>query len=230
MGMWRRRAKVPEGLVEEYMEEQRRLARKVVLKPIDFDHLELIAGADSAFIGENYILSVIVVFEFATMREVELEYSVSEVTFPYIPGLLAFREAPNVIKAYEKLDNKPDLIMVDGHGISHFRRLGIASHIGVLLNIPTIGVAKKLLAGKYKEPCSRRGCRSPIVHDGDVVGYALRTRDNVQPVFVSPGHLSDLETSVKAVLMTTRGYRLPEPTRIADKYSKELKRRVRYPG
>ncbi len=219
--------RVPPELVEKYKEEQRKLARKVVMEPIDFDHIELVAGADSAFIGENYILSVIVVLEFATMREVEVEYSLSEVDFPYIPGLLAFREAPNVLKTYEKLQNKPDLIMVDGHGISHFRRLGIASHIGVLLDVPTMGVAKKLLAGRYEEPCSRRGCRSPIIHNGEVVGYALRTRDNVQPVFVSPGHRTDLEGVVKAALMTTRGFRLPEPIRIADRYSKDLKRQVR---
>ncbi len=228
MAYYRRNVeKVPPELVEKYKEKQKRLARKVVLEPIDFDHIELVAGADSAFIGENYILSVIVVLEFATMREVEVEYAVSEVEFPYIPGLLAFREAPNVLKAYEKLQNKPDLIMVDGHGISHFRRLGIASHIGVLLDVPTMGVAKKLLAGRYEEPCPRRGCKSPIIHNGEVVGYALRTRDNVQPVFVSPGHRTDLDSVVKAALMTTRGFRLPEPIRIADRYSKDLKKQVK---
>ncbi len=228
MAYFRRNAeKVPAELVERYKQEQRKLARKVILEPVDFDHVELVAGADSAFIGEKLILSVIVVLEFATMREVEVEYAVSEVEFPYIPGLLAFREAPNVLKAYEKLNNRPDLIMVDGHGISHFRRLGIASHIGVLLDVPTMGVAKKLLTGRYREPCSRRGCRSPIVHDGEVVGYALRTRDNVRPVFVSPGHRTDLESVVRATLMTTRGFRLPEPIRIADRYSRDLKGQVR---
>ncbi len=212
-----------EQLIKFY-EIQRRWASKVVLKPLDLKNIKLIAGCDSSFISKDRILSVFVVLDFRTLKVLEVKHNVSRVDFPYIPGLLAFREAPNVIRTFRKLRNIPDVIMVDGHGLSHFRRFGIASHIGVLLNMPTIGVAKKPLAGTFKQPCKERGCYSPIRYKGEVVGHVLRTKDNTSPVFVSPGNLVDFESALKITLYCARKFRLPEPTRLADHYTKVLKK------
>lgn len=138
-----------------------------------------------------------------------------EVRFPYIPGYLAFREAPAILKALSRVKTRIDLLMIDGHGIAHPRRMGIASHIGVIKDIPTIGVAKSLLVGKFEEPGYKRGSYS-LLKDGDeVIGVTLRTRDGVKPVFVSIGHRVSLDSAITITLKSTKGYRIPEPTRIA---------------
>ncbi|MDB5261321.1 MAG: endonuclease, partial [Adhaeribacter sp.] len=154
-------------------------------------------------------------------------YNYAPVQMPYVPGFLAFREAPNLLLAYDKLQTKPDLIMVDGHGISHPRRLGIASYLGVLLQKPTMGVAKKILVGQYTLPAAEKGSLSPIVHRGELIANTLRTKEKVKPVFVSAGHLLDLETATRLAIETTRKHKLPEPTRLADYYAEELKKEVR---
>jgi deoxyribonuclease V len=143
-----------------------------------------------------------------------------ETPFPYIPGLLSFREAPVILKALGQLPQPPDLIFIDGQGIAHPRRLGIASHIGVLTGLPTIGVAKSVLCGQYKDPGFKKGQMEPLVHKGEKIGTALRSRDNVKPLFISPGHKISHESAAKLVLRCLTKYRLPEPTRIADKFSK----------
>ncbi|MGQ9524453.1 MAG: deoxyribonuclease V [Armatimonadota bacterium] len=135
--------------------------------------------------------------------------------FPYVPGLLAFRELPAVLAALERLPQTPDLVIVDGHGFSHPRRFGIACHLGVLTNIPTIGCAKSLLVGQVSELGTNAGARAPIQIEGTVVGYALRTRSGAKPVFVSTGHRVSPETAVQIVLSCCRGFRLPEPIRAA---------------
>lgn len=206
--------------IEILKEKQNELRKKVIIKPLDIE-IKYIAGCDSAFKGE-LINSVFVVLEYRTLRVVEIKNLVSYVDFPYIPGFLAFREAPNLINVYKTLNIKPDVIMVDGHGISHPRNLGIASHLGVLIGIPTIGVAKSLLVGKYKKPCMKKGCKEFVYFNGKVVAYALRSRDNTQEIFISPGHLVDLNSALNIVLNTLRGYRLPEPTRLADYYSRRF--------
>ncbi|MCX7947347.1 MAG: deoxyribonuclease V [candidate division WOR-3 bacterium] len=206
--------------IEVLKEKQNELRRKVILKPLDTE-IKYIAGCDSAFRGE-LINSVFVILEYKTLRVVEIKNLVSHTDFPYIPGFLAFREAPNLLNVYKTLSIKPDLIMVDGHGISHPRGLGIASHLGVLLNIPTIGVAKSLLVGKYKKPCMKKGCSEIVYFNGKVVAYALRSKDDTQEIFVSPGHLIDLNSALSVVLNTLRGYRLPEPIRLADYYSRKF--------
>jgi deoxyribonuclease V len=150
------------------------------------------------------------------------------VPFPYIPGLLSFREGPALVKALAKLTVQPDMVLFDGQGIAHPRRLGIASHIGVLLGIPTIGCAKSRLVGEYSEPHVQKGSCSPLRHKGVTVGTALRTRSHIQPVFVSPGHLVDIDTSVQVVLECTGKYRIPEPLRRADMFSKKLKESIAF--
>lgn len=137
------------------------------------------------------------------------------VPFPYVPGLLSFREIPMLLQAWDRLVVKPDVIMADGVGIAHPRRLGIASHLGLALSIPTIGVAKSVLVGAYEMPDDIPGASAPLVHRGEVVGAALRTRKGVKPVFVSPGHLITLEESIALVLSAVKRHRLPEPTRLA---------------
>jgi deoxyribonuclease V len=140
-------------------------------------------------------------------------------SFPYVPGLLSFREIPPLLPLLEEMP-RPDLIIVDGHGIAHPRSLGLASHIGLITGIPTVGCAKSLLTGQFEEPGPDPGNRSPITMDGNIVGFALRSKKRCKPLYVSPGHLQDAEEAVKAVEMNLKGYRLPEATRLADKISK----------
>jgi deoxyribonuclease V len=144
--------------------------------------------------------------------------------FPYIPGLLSFREAPALLEAFEKLETRPDAVLCDGQGIAHPRRLGIASHLGLWLGVPTIGCAKSRLCGTYDEPGPLRGERSPLVYRGEAIGDVLRTRSRVSPLFISPGHLCDRQGAVDLVLATCGKYRLPEPARQAHDYVNELRR------
>jgi len=181
-----------------------------------------IAGVDAAFTEKNVIGSVCL-YEYPELIPVEDEFSVTDLTFPYIPGYLSFREGPAIIEALACLRIKPHLILVDGQGMAHPKNLGIASHIGVILNIPTIGCAKSRLIGEYEEPEFKRGEWSPLNYEGRVVGAVLRTKDNVRPIFVSPGHRIDLKASIEIVLGCTGRYRIPEPLRRADSLSKKTK-------
>jgi deoxyribonuclease V len=181
-----------------------------------------IAAVDAAF-PENQVLAVACLYRYPELSLVEETIAVTEVAFPYIPGFLSFREGPAIIAAIEKLPVKPDLILVDGQGIAHPKGMGIASHIGVLIDIPTIGCAKSRLVGEYKEPGFRKGAWSPLQYDGKVVGAVLRTRDHVRPLFISPGHRVDLKSSIEIVLGCTGKYRIPEPLRRADILSKKRK-------
>ena len=156
-----------------------------------------------------------VLFSWPALEVVDVAVAVRDVDFPYIPGLLSFREIPALLAAYARLSARPDLIFCDGQGIAHPRRFGLASHLGVILDTPTIGCAKSVLVGEFKEPGASKGSYTPMHSENDRVGYALRTRDNVRPIYVSPGHLVDAETAVELTLNATRGYRLPEPTRAA---------------
>ncbi len=143
--------------------------------------------------------------------------------FPYIPGLLAFREGHAIISAIGKLTVAPDLVLIDGQGIAHPEGFGIASHIGVILGIPTIGCAKSRLVGEYEAPGSMKGNWTYLYHRGAKVGAVVRTRSFVKPLFVSPGHLIDIESSVEIVLECTSGFRIPEPLRAADRLSRKLR-------
>jgi len=182
-----------------------------------------VAGVDASFMGDK-VIGVACLFKYPELIPIEDAYAVMKVSFPYIPGFLSFREGPAIIEALNRLKTKPDLILFDGQGIAHPKRLGIASHIGILIDIPTIGCAKSRLIGKYKEPKLKKGEWTQLEHKGEIVGAVLRTRDYVKPVFVSPGHKTDLKTSIKIVLACTGKFRIPEPVRRADSISKRLKK------
>ena len=212
--------------VARALEFQRELSKKVIIKK-ELKELRTVAGADLSILkNEKKLICGIVLFSYPDLTEIERVYTVSDEKFPYIPGLLAFREGPAIIETFKKLGQRPDLLIIDGQGIAHPRGFGIACHVGVLLDIPAMGIAKKRLYGKYAEPGEKRGSWSPLLSkEGDVIGSVLRTRDNTKPVFVSPGHRLDTESAREIALLCARGYRIPEPTRRADIYVTELKKR-----
>ncbi|MBI3914853.1 MAG: deoxyribonuclease V [Chloroflexi bacterium] len=179
--------------------------------------LNLVAGVDVGFEGEQKQIAraAIVVLKIPELTLVESVLARRAVKFPYVPGLLAFREAPVILDALAQIQNEPDVIVVDGQGRAHPRRLGIASHLGVLLDCVTIGCAKSILCGKAKDPASRIGASTRLVDRGEVIGAALRTRVNVKPVYISVGHRVSLERALEIILQCCRGFRLPEPTRYA---------------
>lgn len=201
------------------------------IEPINgFKNIKTVAGADLAIIkDQNKLVCGIVVFTYPELTEIERAWEVVDETFPYIPGLLAFREGPAIIKTYNKLKEKPGVLILDGQGIAHPRGFGIASYVGVLLDIPTMGIAKKKLYGTYNEPKDIAGAYEPLIaKSGEQIGVALKTRIKTKPVFVSIGHKIDLPTSIEIAIVCSKGYRIPEPTRIADKYVAELKKELVY--
>jgi len=183
--------------------------------------LRLIGGVDTGY-REPFARAVIVVLRYPTLQM--LTHTVAEVpvTYPYIPGLLTMREGPAIEAAWASLpaDLRPQLLFFDGHGVAHPRRMGIAAHMGVLLDVPAIGVAKRVLCGDHVPVPDRVGAWQALIHEGETVGAVLRTRRGVKPVIVSPGHRVSLETAVRLTLTVCRGYKLPEPTRLADRLSK----------
>ncbi|OGO31648.1 MAG: endonuclease V [Chloroflexi bacterium RBG_16_56_11] len=175
-----------------------------------------IAGAD---ISVNKFAKTgtgaVVVLSYPELEMVEVQVVTDRIEFPYVPGLLTFREAPLVLAAFEKLTLRPDALIVDGQGIAHPRRIGLASHLGLLLGLPTIGCAKSRLLGEYREPDSAAGSFSDLLDDDEIIGAALRTRAGIKPVFVSIGHRIDLPSAIRWTLACCRGYRIPEPLRLA---------------
>jgi deoxyribonuclease V len=199
----------------EAIEVQKRLRTMVRLQPLARP-AGTIAGADISFNKySETVYAGIVVLRLPDLRIIESVGVRSVARFPYVPGLLSFREAPSLLEAWEKLKTKPDVLMLDGQGIAHPRRFGIACHVGVVLGWPTIGCAKSILVGRYGELGVEAGSRAPLVDKGEQVGVALRTKNKVSPVYVSPGHLIDLDSAVDLVLRSTTKYRVPEPTRQA---------------
>jgi deoxyribonuclease V len=208
----------------EAVELQKSLRESVRLRPLEHP-VEMIAGADISFNKfSETIYAGIVVLRLPTLEVVEEVCIVSETRFPYVPGLLSFRESPAVLEAWGKLKTEPDAVMFDGQGIAHPRRVGIASHVGLLIERPTLGCAKSVLVGKYEEPPIERGAWSELIDKGETIGAALRTKTKVQPIFVSPGHLLDLEGAIKLTLACDGGYRQPEPTRRAHHLVNALRR------
>ena len=200
------------------------LRKKVKIIPLK-KHPQYIAGVDAAFLNKE-IIGVACLYAYPDMHLIEKTYTVTEILFPYIPGFLSFREGPSIITALKGLKRKPDIILFDGQGIAHPKGLGIASHIGVLLNLPTIGCAKSRLIGTYKEPGPKKGTCSSLLYKKEIVGVVLRTKDNVKPLFVSPGNRIDIKGSIEVVLSCSQGYRIPEPLRRADIISKKIKREL----
>lgn len=197
---------------------QRELAGQVVVGPLE-NAVSTVAGTDCAFVdGDRKILAAAVLCDAKSFKVIASAHAVLPCTFPYVPGLLSFREAQAVIEAVRKLLVRPDLLMCDGQGLAHPRGLGLASHVGLWLDIPTIGAAKSRLCGEHRTPGRRRGCRTRLVHGGKVVGLVLRTRDGVQPMYVSVGHRITLGEAARWVLRAATVSRLPQPTRLAHQY------------
>lgn len=189
---------------------------------------EFVAGADAAFdIEANRVYAAVVVLRFPSLEPVETVVTASRLSFPYIPGLLTFREAPALLRTFAKVRHDPQVVFIDGHGLSHPRAAGIACHIGLSLDRPVIGCAKSVLTGTYKEPAVSRGASSPLYGEaGTIIGAAVRTRDKVRPVFVSIGHKIGLAEAIRLTLACGKGYRLPEPTRQADLLAEQAKREM----
>ncbi len=206
--------------IEEARRLQLELAGRVRCVPLG-KPVRFVAGVDAAF-SEDEAFAAACLFDLASLEPVEDATAARVIAIPYVPGLLAFLEGPAILEAVKALRRRPDVVLVDGQGIAHPRRFGLASHLGVLLGLPTIGCAKSRLIGEFREPCRKRGCRSPLVLDGEPVGAVVRTRDGVRPLFISPGHLIDVDDSVRIVLGTCAGYRIPEPLRRADRLSRAL--------
>ncbi len=207
------------------VELQRSLAPNVdVRRPLRA--WDLVAAADvSCQKFDPRLYASVVVWSAATQRVVESADVVTRARFPYVPGLLSFREAPGILEAFRQIRARPDVLLVDGHGFAHPRRFGLACHLGLWLDLPTIGCAKTRLCGTHRMPRTSRGSLAPLRVGDDPVGYVVRTRQGVRPVFVSSGHRIDLASAVRVVLACCQGYRLPEPSRLAHQRVNELRRK-----
>ena len=200
--------------VDEAKAIQEMLAHRVQELPLP-GPIRTVAGIDVSFPEQGIARASVVVLSFpdqVPQRQVTAE---QPVRFPYVPGLLSFREVPVVLEAIRKLESTPDVLICDAHGRAHFRRLGLASHLGLLLDHPTIGCAKSRLVGTFQQPAPQKGERTLLMEGEEVLGAVLRTRTGVRPVFVSIGHRIDLQTAIEVVLVCATRYRLPEPTRLA---------------
>ncbi len=208
----------------EAVELQKSLRERVRIVPL-VGEVKTIAGADISFNKfEETIYAGIVVMSLPDMRTIEEIGVVTTTRFPYISGLLSFREAPAVLEAWAKLKIEPDAVMFDGQGIAHPRRIGIASHVGLILNRPTLGCAKSILTGRFDEPETERGSHTPLTDKGETIGAAVRTKTKVQPIYVSPGHLMDIPSAIELTSKCGGGYRQPEPTRRAHLLVNRLRR------
>jgi deoxyribonuclease V len=194
-------------------------------------HPRLVAGLDVAYAGDgtgtaDQVAAAVVVIDTATLTPVEQTTAIARAPFPYIPGLFAFRELPVLLAALERLHSTPDLLLCDGHGLAHPRRFGLACHLGLLTGLPTAGVAKTPFTGGYDPArlAPGRGAHADLLDGSDTVGRALRTRSGVKPVYVSTGHLIDLDTACRHVLALAPRFRLPETTRLADRLSRDALR------
>jgi deoxyribonuclease V len=210
---------IPESI--EAAREIQEKARSRVILDNTLENVRLVAGVDVGFEENDRITkAAIAVFHFPSLELVETAIARIPTCFPYIPGFLSFREIPAILPALERLHSVPDLYLCDGQGIAHPRRLGIASHLGVVIDRPTIGVAKSLLLGKHATLGEEKGSYTPLIAKNETIGMVFRSRTRVKPLYLSIGHRVDLATAIEYVSRCLTKYRLPEPTRIADKLSK----------
>ncbi len=200
---------------------QRLVAANTILED-DFGEIELISGVDQSFKADK-IISGIVVLNYRSFEIVEQVHIIQSINYPYIPTFLSFREGPAIKNAFRQLKIKPDLLMVDGAGINHPRHAGIATHIGVALNVPTIGITKKILCGSGKEP-GQVGEAEPLIYEGRQTGWLLRSSRGSRAIIVAPGHRISLDTSLSIVKQSIRGHKLPEPVRLAHEYVNDLRK------
>jgi len=206
---------------QEAIKIQKDLKSKISLKK-SFSKIDKIAGADVSYY-QNKMIAGVIIFEFPNLKTIEKQSFISPVNFPYIPGLLTFREGPSLLEAFKKIKITPDVILFDGHGIAHPRRMGIATHLGLFLDKPTIGCAKSRLSGKYTSVKEGKGDYALLKESEEILGVVLRTRKKVNPIFVSPGHKIDLPNSIEIILKCIVKYRLPVPVREAHIFVNQIR-------
>lgn len=198
-----------------------------VIKEDQLTDITYVAGVDVAYSEQdNVLIAAVVILDAVSLQVIESVVIKDTVQFPYIPGLFSFRELPPVIKAFKQLKTSPQLIVCDGQGLAHPRRFGLACHLGVLFDIPTIGCGKTKLLGDFIEPLPQRGACSDIVDHNEVIGSTVRTQENVKPIFVSIGHRISLSTSCEWILKLSPQYRLPETTRHADQLVRTVQKQI----
>lgn len=212
----------PEDSSRESLIRVQRIVSEMAGIKDDFGDLHHIAAADQAFL-DNRIISGILILDFCSLEITERTFSIAPISFPYIPTFLSFREGPAIVNAFGKLKTRPDLLLIDGAGINHPRGAGLATHIGVALDVPTIGITKKILCGKGAQP-SNVGEASPLVYMDKTVGWLLKSSKKSKPIVVAPGHRVSLESSLSIVKACLRGHKLPEPARLAHEYANACKK------
>lgn len=211
---------------KEAVATQKELALRVKLQPLP-KHFEVLAAADLAYLyPSRQVIAVILTFQWPSLQVLESVHVVEPIRFPYVSGLLSFREIPPLLTAYQKLNRPAEVFLCDGQGLAHPRRLGLASHLGLCLQVPTVGCAKKRLCGEHLPLELRKGWRTPLVHNHERIGDVVCTRDGVKPVYVSPGHLSDFDSSCDLIIKCLRRYRLPEPLRQAHQMATRLRQQL----
>lgn len=201
------------------------LREKVLLRSeSNFESIQTIAAADvSSHKSENVLYAAVVIMQFSPLKFIDSYWEIAPAQFPYVPGYLSFREAPVIVEIFKKISHPPDVLLCDGQGIAHPRGLGLASHLGLFLDLPTIGCAKSVLVGNYEEPGPSKGDQSPLIYQGRQVGVALRTRSHVKPIFISCGHKIGLSEAIRIILHVSPRYRIPEPLRIAHQMVNEIR-------
>jgi len=203
--------------IDEAKKLQIGLAQKITICRLP-SNIRRVAGFDVSYLKEeNILIAGMVIIDYPSLNFCDSFIITDQINFPYIPGYLSFREAPVLLKLIEKHHKQADIFLFDGHGIAHPRGLGIASHLGVLSNSPSIGCAKKKLVGEYHLPAHKKGSFTDLVFKDEIIGKVLRTKDGTKPVFISVGNLVSIEEATQFVLNCTTKYRLPEPTRLAHK-------------
>ena len=209
---------------QEAIALQKQLAGRVLLASALPESLNTVAGVDVSYKKWGSLLhAAVVVLDYQSMTVLETATASGECSFPYVPGLLSFRELPILLQAFAKLETVPDVILADAQGVAHPRRLGLACHLGLWLDLPTIGCAKSRLCGEHVEPGSAKGCWMPLLVVGEEIGRLVRTKEVVKRLYVSPGHKVGFDAALVIVLQCSRGYRLPEPTRQAHLLSKRVR-------
>ena len=207
---------------EKAVKIQNNFIRGLNLSPLNFDTINKIAGVDCSYKNDKAI-AAIVVLKYPSLEIIEKVFAFTPVTFPYIPGLLSFRELPAIIKAYKKLKNVADLLFVDGHGIIHPRKIGIATHLGLILKKPTIGIAKKKFVSTFDKRPLKVGDYEKLYVNDEFRGYIYKSKKNCNPIFISPGNMISIEQSLSFTLTTMGKYKLPLPTHYAHNYSEVAK-------
>ena len=211
---------------KEAVKLQRELAAQVILRPLSMN-FRFLGASDLTYLkvnGETRHIAVLAVFSWPDLALVEMVDVTGIARFPYVPGLLSFREAPPLLEAWQMLRRPPDVLLCDGQGLAHPRKLGLACHLGLCLGIPTVGCAKTRLCGDHGEPAPAKGSFAPLSLNGEIVGAVFRSRDRVKPLYVSPGHLCDVGGAVELVSRCVGKYRIPDPQRLVHNRATELRR------